>query len=359
MPGCSRAAGLPSSDAPRLARVETLASDLEPAVPSIVARYLDNDASRDETATALARDALLPSPERFLSFAERQRTAALVHPIGKAVGLGGDRTRIPRANAGDGCATSLRCSRSHSNRSYGDVLGLSLSVVWYGAAAAFVLSLIAFVRPTRRLGMPTRRRASVIMAIALAVFVLLSIVPPAGDAAWPSRTSDLDEVAPTYHYAERHSRYINASPERVYSATKTVVGGGNPVVSDVHVDPAVRAAWTGKHSERARAHAASRRGAAIRLRAALRPSAARGRVRRHRCRAAAVARGKGRLTPELYRSISAPGFVKATMNFRIEPDGSRIAPDHRDARARHGHRRHSAGSRHTGGRFCPAVGFFV
>ncbi len=28
------------------------------------------------------------------------------------------------------------------------------------------------------------------------------------------------------------------------------------------------------------------------------------------------------MTPDLYRSLSAPGFVKATMNFRIEPDGS-------------------------------------
>ena len=79
------AAGLPPSEAPRLARVERLASDLEPAVPSIVARYLDNEASRDETTMALAREVFLPAPERFLAFAERQRTAALVHPIGKAV----------------------------------------------------------------------------------------------------------------------------------------------------------------------------------------------------------------------------------------------------------------------------------
>ena len=38
--------------------------------------------------------------------------------------------------------------------------------------------------------------------------------------------------------------------------------------------------------------------------------------------APASARGKGPLTPELYRTIHAPGFVKAAMNFRIEPDGS-------------------------------------
>src|SRR5687768_8676578 len=77
------------------------------------------------------------------------------------------------------------------------------------------------MRPRRRLGVTARRRASVIMAIALAVFVLLSIVPPRVTHVAP-RASDLDEVAPAYHYAERHSRYVNASPERAYSAIKTV-----------------------------------------------------------------------------------------------------------------------------------------
>jgi hypothetical protein len=78
------AAGLASSEAPRLARVETLASDLEPAVGSIIASYLDNETSREETMAALAREALVPAPDRLLSFAERQRTTALAYPVGKA-----------------------------------------------------------------------------------------------------------------------------------------------------------------------------------------------------------------------------------------------------------------------------------
>jgi hypothetical protein len=77
-------AGLAPSEAARLARVETLASDLEPAVASIIARYLDNDASREATMDALAHEALVPAPERLLSFAERQRTTALAYRVGKA-----------------------------------------------------------------------------------------------------------------------------------------------------------------------------------------------------------------------------------------------------------------------------------
>ena len=53
-------------------------------MPQIVERYVDNDTPAAVTADALRSAALLPSPERFLSFAERQRTAAVVYPLGKA-----------------------------------------------------------------------------------------------------------------------------------------------------------------------------------------------------------------------------------------------------------------------------------
>ena len=209
------------------------------------------------------------------------------------------------------------------------MIGLLLSVVWYCAAAAFVVALIALVRPARRLGMSTRRRATVIMAIALAVFVLLSIVPPPVTRV-AARMSELDEVAPTYHYAERHSRYINASPERVYNATKTVSAEeirlfrtftwirrfGQPGPESIlnapeHLpllDVALQSGFV-LLSDRPPREIVF--GAIV--------------------VAPPIARGKGRVTPDLYRTISAPGFVKATMNFRIDPDGtgSRITTETR------------------------------
>ena len=209
------------------------------------------------------------------------------------------------------------------------MIGLALSVVWYIAAAAFLWSLIALARPARRLGLPTRKRASVIMAIALAMFVLLSIVPPRVTSV-ASPTCDLDEVAPAYHYSERHSRHINASPERVYSATRTVSAGeirlfqtltwirrfGQPGPEGILnaperlplVDVALRSGFVllSDHPPRELVF-----GAIV--------------------VAPRSARGKGPLTPDLYRTIRAPGFVKATMNFRIEPEGtgSRITTETR------------------------------
>jgi hypothetical protein len=209
------------------------------------------------------------------------------------------------------------------------VIGLLLSVLWYSAAAAFVWSVIALVRRGQRLGIPVTRRASVIMAIALAVCVLLSIVPPRVTHV-ASRASDLDEVAPAYHYAERHSRYINASPERVYGATKTVSAEeirlfrtltwirrfGQPGPESIlnapeHLpllDVALRSGFVllSDHPPREIVF-----GAIV--------------------VAPPGSRRKGRLTPDLYRTIRVPGFVKATMNFRIEPEGtgSRITTETR------------------------------
>jgi hypothetical protein len=78
-------AGINTADAARLARIDALATPLDGAVPSILARYFDNAATEAETLTALAREALLPAPGQFLAFAERRRTAAVAYPIGRRV----------------------------------------------------------------------------------------------------------------------------------------------------------------------------------------------------------------------------------------------------------------------------------
>jgi hypothetical protein len=77
-------AGLPTIEADRLARVETLGRELEAGVPTIVAQYLDNHLSEDAALERLRDEALIAAPERLLAFAERHRTGAVVYPLGKA-----------------------------------------------------------------------------------------------------------------------------------------------------------------------------------------------------------------------------------------------------------------------------------
>ena len=78
-------AGLPTATATRLARVETLASSFDIAVPGFIAGYLDNEVSAADTAKRLAASALLPGAAQFVGFAERHRTSAVVYPVGRAV----------------------------------------------------------------------------------------------------------------------------------------------------------------------------------------------------------------------------------------------------------------------------------
>jgi hypothetical protein len=200
------------------------------------------------------------------------------------------------------------------------VVGLLLSIVWYSAAAAFVFSVVALVRGTRQLTARTRKRASIAMAIALAVFVLLSIVPPRLTTV-AAHTSELDEVAPAYHYGERHSRFINASPEHVYAATKAVTADEIRLFQTF--------TWIRRFGQRGSESILNAPQHLPLLDVALRSGflLLSDQPPREVVFGAIVAapparREKGWLTPDIYRTLAVPGFVKATMNFRIEPEGA-------------------------------------
>ena len=90
-------------------------------------------------------------------------------------------------------------------------LGLILVVV--GAALA--------VKPVRRLGISTRKRAIVVMG-AGALATLLAALAPASESRMSGPVSSLDEFMPVWQFSEFHSLRVEAPPERVYEAMKSV-----------------------------------------------------------------------------------------------------------------------------------------
>src|SRR4026208_51434 len=52
--------------------------------------------------------------------------------------------------------------------------GLLTSVIWYASALPIVVGALGILRPMRRLGLPTRRRALTVLVIALGVLVVLA-----------------------------------------------------------------------------------------------------------------------------------------------------------------------------------------
>ena len=97
-------------------------------------------------------------------------------------------------------------------------LALMLSVVWWAEAVVLLASALALLRPPRWI-FRTRRRAAIVFASSLAVLAILALIPPALTTVSPL-TSRLDEIAPAFHYNEVHERHVNAPPDRVYAAMK-------------------------------------------------------------------------------------------------------------------------------------------
>lgn len=102
----------------------------------------------------------------------------------------------------------------HGVRSVTDLL---LSVLWYGGLMLAAAGLLFTLRPVRRLGVPTRRRAvrMAIIGVALAGVALLA---GGGLHRVANPGSELDRFMPAFQFSERHAIEIHASAERTYRA---------------------------------------------------------------------------------------------------------------------------------------------
>ena len=208
------------------------------------------------------------------------------------------------------------------------MLGLLLSALWYIAILLLLIACIALIRPIPRLRLPNRRRAAGIIAVCLAIILVVANTAPAATTV-TAPTTKLDDFAPTYHYTETHSKLVDATPERVFAAMKEVTADEialfrafvnirrfgqpgpesilNPSASTPILDVATRTTFL------LLAEAPPRElvvGTIV---------------------AAPPGTKRTKLTPDLYRALNAPGFVKATMHFLIEPSegGSRLTTETR------------------------------
>ena len=91
----------------------------------------------------------------------------------------------------------------------------------YSGIIVLVAGLICCLKPIRRIGVPTRRRALIVVA-AGACIAVAGLVLPAFDSRITQKQTRLDEFAPEWQFDERHTLAIAAPPERVYDAIKRV-----------------------------------------------------------------------------------------------------------------------------------------
>jgi hypothetical protein len=95
------------------------------------------------------------------------------------------------------------------------------SFLVYCGLTLILVGLAAMIRPIRRLGIRTRRRAALVSFIGLALAVIGAELP-APEVTSARHVTILDDLLPTYQFHEFHSTRVNAPPEAVYAAARQV-----------------------------------------------------------------------------------------------------------------------------------------
>ena len=153
------------------------------------------------------------------------------------------------------------------------------------------------------------------------VGILLLVVGanlPASEVASPTRTMILDEFLPKYQFHEFHSTRVHAPPDSVYAAVKQVTARE---INLFRILTWIRAPRLGKAPESILAPPAGDPVLDVALRSGFQlladaPS---------REIVFGVVQGRWRLrtqnpTPQDFKDLNRPGYVKIAMNFHVSPD---------------------------------------
>jgi hypothetical protein len=191
------------------------------------------------------------------------------------------------------------------------------SVVVYSGIIVGVGGLICCVKPVRRIGVATRKRALIVIA-AGACLAVVGLLLPVSESHIAHKQTLLDEFAPVWQFNERHTLTIAASPDRVFEAIRRVKAdeitffrlltwirrGGRPIPSGV-LNAGVDKPLLDLATETSFVWLADEPPHELVVGTVI-----------------AAPRGtRGRLTPEVFKKTLPAGFVLATMNFVVAADG--------------------------------------
>lgn len=95
------------------------------------------------------------------------------------------------------------------------------STAFYSAALVALTGALGVIRPLRWLHRKSRLRALVMLVAGVVVVVRIAVNTPSPQSSTGSR-SGIDEFMPAFHFRERHTIVVSASPARVYDAVKSV-----------------------------------------------------------------------------------------------------------------------------------------
>jgi hypothetical protein len=197
-----------------------------------------------------------------------------------------------------------------------NLLGVGLVYAGFVTALAGVISML---RPLAFLGIHTRGQGLAVAACSLLLVAAGWLLPARASRAAAAATR-LDELVPAWQFDERHRVVIRAPRQRIYSAIKEVTAReilffraltwirrfGRPLPEGILNAP----------ESKPLLELAAQTSFLL-----LAEDAEREIVLGSLVIAAPRWRPDGELTPEAWKTLSAPGFAKAAINFRVEDAG--------------------------------------
>lgn len=207
---------------------------------------------------------------------------------------------------------------------------MAISVLLYSGLVLLALGSVSLVRPLSFLGIATRLHALVVFVAGLVAAAVALLVPPPAARAGARGPARIDEFAPQFQFGEFHERIVRATPERVFRAIHEVPAGDIRLFRLLTWIRSPRLPWT-----KAPESIMNPRPKVPILDTALKSGfvlLAEEKDREivlgtfvARPRGSQIALGADAAeTSRRFAALSAPGYAKAAMNFRVEPgpDGS-------------------------------------
>jgi hypothetical protein len=204
-------------------------------------------------------------------------------------------------------------------------MSVAISVLLYSGLALLAFGSLSLIRPLRFLGIPTRAHALVVLAAGVVAVVLALLLPPTTTRAGTPGATRLDSFVPEFQFREFHERLVRATPERIDRAIRTVPAGKIWLFRLLTGIRNPRSIWSHQPesilnppAEEPILEVALRSGFVVLAEDSGRELVLGTLVARPRGARVSVPDDPAE-TGRRFAALSAPGYAKAAMNFRIEP----------------------------------------
>ncbi len=207
---------------------------------------------------------------------------------------------------------------------------MAISVLLYAGLALLALGSVSLVHPPRFLGIATHAAAFVVLAAGLLAAVAALAVPPPAARASAREPTRIDDFVPRLQFEEFHERRVRATPGRIFRAIHDLPAGEIRLFRLLTWIRSPHLPWTtapesilNPPAKEPILDTALRSGFVLLIEDKDREIVLGTLVARPRGPRVALPTDAAEISRR-FAALSAPGYAKAAMNFRVEPrpDGS-------------------------------------